>query len=109
YDRPGLFADRRLEGRVVVELAFALAVAGGALGGGSGPPQRGADLLGLDLDHAAALPLGGLPGTDPELTNDDHPIALGQRIADVLGQLPPGGDPVEAGVAIAPALAVSDA
>jgi hypothetical protein len=106
--RPGLTAAQGLERWVVVELA-ALAVAGGALGLGDGPAERGADLLGLDLDHTPALPLRGLPAPGPELAQDDDSVALGQGVADVLGQAAPGGDPVEAGVAVAPALAVSDA
>src|SRR5215211_2847109 len=106
--RPGLTARQGSERRVVVELAARLAV-GGALGPGRRPPQRGADLLGLDLDNGAALTLRGLPAPGPELTEDDDPVALGEGVADVLGELPPGGDAVEAGVAVAPAVAVLDA
>ena len=36
------------------------------------------------------LALPGLPGAGPELAEDDHPVALGQGVAD--GQAAPGGD-----------------
>src|SRR4029450_4667600 len=83
------------EGRVVVELAGRLAVAGYALWLGRRPPQAWADLLGLDLDHSATLAFRGLPAPGPELADDDDPVALGQGVADMGGELPPGGDPVE--------------
>jgi hypothetical protein len=52
-------------------------------------------------------PLSPGPGLAP--ADHDGPVALGQRLGDVLGQLPPHADPEEAGVAVAPAVAVLDA
>ena len=99
---PASLPARGSEGRVVVELAGLACRCWWRARAWPWPTcSAGADLFGLDLDHGAALPLGGLPGAGPELANDDHPVALGQRVADVLGELPPGGDPVEAGVAVA--------
>jgi hypothetical protein len=54
-------------------------------------------------------PSGGLPGPGLEPTDHHRPVALGQRLGDVLGQLPPHIYPEEAGVAVAPAVAVLDA
>src|SRR6266545_909255 len=102
----------RSERRVVVELATpAGAVAGlaGTLRGGGGPLEAGADLLGLDLDHAAALALGGLPGAGLEPSEDDDAVALGQRVGGVGGQVPPDVDAEERGLSVLPALPVLDA
>src|SRR4029453_13712333 len=66
------------------------------------------DLVGLDLDHAAALALGGLPAAGLEPADHHGPVAFGQGLGDVLGELPPDVDAEEAGVAVAPAVAVAD-
>src|SRR5207249_368168 len=89
--------------------AVAACLAGGALGLGGGPPQRGANLLGRDLHDGALLALVGLPAPLPELPDDDHAVALAEGVGEVGGQVPPGGDPVEGGVAVAPGVAVADA
>src|SRR5215207_8531275 len=101
--RPGRWPPPRphycswLERGVVVELTLALAAVGGALGLGDGPAQRGSDLVALDLDHRALVALGGLPGPRLEPADDHLPVALGQGLGDVLGQLPPHIHPEEAG------------
>ena len=79
--RPGLTAGR---------LRRVVAWPAGALGLGGRPPQRGADLLGLDLDGAAALAVLGLPGPLAQAAVDQDPVALGQ-LGNMLGQAPPGG------------------
>src|SRR6266511_5266860 len=95
-----------LEGRLVLELAgvrrAAVGLAGGALGLGGRPAQAGADLLGGDLDHGALLALGRLPAPHPQLPDDHHAVALAEGVGDVGRQVPPGGDAVEGGVAVAP-------
>src|SRR6266508_5844412 len=109
--RPGLTA-RELEGRGLVEGIALGAVAGlaGALRLGGGPLQRGADLLGLDLDDAAALAgVLVLPGARLEPADDQRAVALGQRVGRMLGELPPAVDPEEGGLAVLPLVAFADA
>src|SRR5512132_4574712 len=101
--RPGLTAAWGSERGVVVELALALAAVGGALGLGDGPAQGGGDLVGLDLDQRALVALGGLPVAGLEPADDHRPVAFGEGLGDVLGQLPPDVDAEERGVAVAPA------
>src|SRR4029453_13394673 len=93
---------------LVVELTLALAV-GGALGLGEGPTQGGGDLVGLDLDHRPLVALGGLPAAALEPADDHRPVALGEGVGDVLGQLPPDIDAEEAGLPVPPGVAVLDA
>jgi hypothetical protein len=59
----------------------------GALRLGGGPLERGADLLGLDLDGGATLALVGLPGALAQGAVDEHPVALGQAVGQVLGHV----------------------
>src|SRR6266508_5265916 len=101
-----------LERRGLVEGVALGAVAGlaGALRLGGRPLQRGADLLGLDLDHAAALAgVLVLPGAGLEPADDQRAVALGQRVRRMLGELAPAVDPEEAGVAVLPGVPLADA
>src|SRR5215216_565888 len=100
---------RDLERRVVVELAALPLAVGGALGLGGGPAQGWGDLVRLDLDHRALVTLRRLPEPGLEPADDHCPVALGQRVGDVLGQLPPHVDPEERGLSVLPGVAVLDA
>ena len=63
---------------------------------GSRPAQRRCNLVGDDLDDAALLAVRCLPAALLEPTGDDHAVALGQRLADVLGKFGPADDVEEA-------------
>lgn len=85
---------------------------GGVLPGAVGPAglgdlggdgaQRGGDVVGLDLVDGALAAILGLVGALPQAAGDDDPAALGEGLGGVLGQLPPGGDGEEQGVAVLP-------
>src|SRR5215217_7457464 len=75
-----------LERRRVVELAARLAagaVGAGHLGGG--PPQRGADLLGVDLGDLMLDAVLVGPGALLGAADDQHPGTLAQGLGGVLG------------------------
>src|SRR5919197_5713619 len=42
----------------------------------------------LDLGHRPSLAAGGLPGALPQPANDQHPVALAQRLTQVGGLVP---------------------
>jgi len=67
-----------------------------------GVPQGRPDLLDVDLDDGALLPLAGLVGTLPQAAGDDDPAALGRGFGDVLGGLPPQRAAQEQGVPVLP-------
>jgi hypothetical protein len=81
---------------------------GGQLAGllrlGGGEPQAGADLVGLDPDNGALVALGGLPGAGPQAPDHHHPVALGQRVDHMLGEVVPDVDPDVRGLSILPAV-----
>src|SRR6266536_2893023 len=72
-----------LERRLVVELPgrLGLGAVAGALGGGGGPLQARADVVGVDLDDRAGLPLGGLPRAGLEPADHDDAVTLAERVA----------------------------
>src|SRR5690606_23464174 len=67
-----------------------------------GVPQRRADLIHRQLDDGALLALLGLVGALLEAALHHHPHALGQGLADVLGELPPRVAAQEQGLAVFP-------
>src|SRR5215218_4270556 len=87
---------------------LAVATLAGPLDLGRGPLEGGADLISLDLGHAALVALGGLPATLPQPTGDHHPVALAQGVGQVLGLVAPHVDLEEAGVAVAPLAVLLD-
>src|SRR6266540_2244387 len=101
-----------LEGRFVVELAafglplpapvVTVATLLGAFELGGVELEAGADLVGVDLGHRALVALGGLPGALPQPAGDHHPVALAQRVGEVLGLVAPDVDLVERGFAVPP-------
>src|SRR5262245_39079937 len=56
---------------------------------GRGVPQRGADLVDLQLHDGALLALPGLERTLPQPAADNHPHTPGQRLGNVLRSLSP--------------------
>ena len=71
---------------------------------GGGEPQAGAELVGLDLDDAMLVALGRLPGAGPQPPDHHHPIALGQRVGHMLGEVAPDVDPEARGLSVLPAV-----
>src|SRR5205807_2828501 len=59
---------------------------------GGGPAEAGTDLVGHHLDLRALVALLGLPRALLEAARDDHPRALLEGFAGVLGHLPPADD-----------------
>src|SRR5215207_2932059 len=89
------------------------AVAGAALLGpfdlGGGELEAGPDLIGLDLGHRPLLALGGFPAALAESAGDHDPVALGERVGQVLGLGAPHVDLEERGLAVAPLTILLDA
>src|SRR6185437_1962282 len=92
------------------EAPASAAAAAGLVDLGGGVPQRGPDLVDLDLDHGPLLALAGLEGTLLEPAADDHPRAAGQAFGHVLSGLTPDIAAQEQRLAVFPfpALAVID-
>src|SRR5690625_166632 len=65
-------------------------------------PQRGADLVGVDLEDGPFLTLLGLEGALLQSALHDDPHAFGQGLGDVLGVLAPHGAGEEHGLAVLP-------
>src|SRR5215207_5912801 len=82
------------------------AVAGASLLGpfdlGGGELEAGPDFVGLDLGHRPLLALGGLPGPLAQAAGDHDPVALGQRVGQVLSLAAPHVDLEERGLAVTP-------
>src|SRR6476469_3579153 len=93
------------------EAAASAAAAAGLVHLGGGIPQRGADLVDLDLDNGALLSLPGFEGPLLEPSGDDHARAAGEAFGHILGGLTPDVAPQEQGLAVLPfpALPVIDA
>jgi hypothetical protein len=115
--RPVFVADPRMGGcLVVVALRLQLPVRaaptalpdGDPLDPGIGPPETGADLVGLDLGHRPPLSIWGLPGALPEPAHHHDPVPLAERVRQVGGLIPPGVDAEECGLAVSPGAALLD-
>src|SRR3954464_12028986 len=84
--------------------AAATLTARGAGDLGRGVPERGADLVDLQLDHGALLAFLGLERALLEPAGHEDPRAAGQRLGDVLRRLAPDVAAEEQRLAVLPLL-----
>src|SRR6266545_534984 len=91
-----------LAGLVQAAVAAVAALPLGAFELGGVELQAGADLVGVDLGHRPLVALGGFPGALAQPAGDHHPVALAERVGEVLGLVAPDVDLVEGGLPVPP-------
>src|SRR5690606_34919158 len=94
----GFVAGRFVAAAAAAGGAAGRAVAADLLDAGGGPAQRGADLVGHDLDLRALVAVLGLPGALLEAAGDDDAVTLGDGLRHVVGEVAPADDVEEGGL-----------